>query len=251
MKIYKNIYEKYRNGIKQFAILVDPDNVDMDDIYKIAKISEDANVDYIFVGGSLLVHNNLDEVIKNIKDNCNIPVILFPGNTLQVSLHADAILFLSLISGRNPEMLIGKHVEAAPIIKSNNLEAIPTGYMLIDGGRASSVEYMSNTKPIPWDKNGIATSTAMAGELLGLKTIYMDAGSGASRPVSPKMISNVRKAVNLPLIVGGGIDSREKAIITCNAGADIIVVGNAIEKDKSLILDIATSIQEIRAEALE
>lgn len=251
MKIYKNIYEKYRNGIKQFAILIDPDNVNADDIYKITQISEEVKVDYIFVGGSLLIHSNLDEVIKDIKENCGIPVILFPGNTLQVSINADAILFLSLISGRNPEMLIGKHVEAAPVIKSNNLEAIPTGYMLIDGGRPSSVEYMSNTKPIPWDKNGIAVSTALAGELLGLKTIYMDAGSGAARPVSAKMISSIRKAVNLPIIVGGGIDSREKAISACNAGADIIVVGNAIEKDKSLIMDIANSVQETRAESLK
>ena len=249
MKIYKNIYEKYKNGIKQFAILIDPDNVTTSDLYKITEISKESNVDYIFVGGSLLIHNNLDEVIKEIKENCNIPVILFPGNTLQVSLNADAILFLSLISGRNPEMLIGKHVEAAPEIKRHNLEAIPTGYMLIDGGKPSSVEYMSNTKPIPGDKHGIAVSTAIAGELLGLKTIYMDAGSGASHPISQKMISSVRKAVNLPLIIGGGIDSREKALSACNAGADIVVVGNAIEKDKSLIIDIASSVKAIRVEA--
>jgi putative glycerol-1-phosphate prenyltransferase len=179
-----------------------------------------------------------------MKSKSNIPAILFPGNSFQLSYKADAILFLSLISGRNAELLIGNHVISAPFLKVSPLEIIPTGYMLIEGGVMTSVQYMSNTNPIPNTKPDIAMCTAMAGEMLGLKQIYMDAGSGAQKPVSAEMITAVSSTISIPLIVGGGIKSPEQASINVAAGADVIVVGNAIEKDPSLIKEISAAIHE-------
>ena len=207
--------------------------------------AESCGVDYIFVGGSLLINGNLNNCIEKIKSNCKIPVVLFPGNTMQIDKHADAILLLSLISGRNPDLLIGKHVVAAPILKENNLETIATGYMLVESGNFTTVQYMSNTRPIPAEKNEIAVCTAVAGEMLGLKTIYMDAGSGALNPVSEKMIESVRKNVSIPIIIGGGIRTAERAIATCKAGADIVVVGNAIEKDSELLKTISEAVHQL------
>jgi len=164
---------------------------------------------------------------------------------LQISKNADGILLLSLISGRNPELLIGKQVIAAPILKASNLDILPTGYILIDGGKPTAVSYMSNTNPIPFDKDDIAMCTAMAGEMLGLKLIYMDAGSGALNAISEKMIKKVSSNISIPLIIGGGINTPQKAILACKAGADIIVVGNAIEKDSSLIKKIGKAVHSI------
>ena len=161
---------------------------------------------------------------------------------MQVNDKADGILFLSLISGRNAEMLIGKQVITAPILKQSSLEVLPTGYMLIDSGKPTTVSYMSNTTPIPNDKNAVAACTAMAGEMLGLKLIFMDGGSGAENPISEQMIAAVRQAVDCPIIIGGGISSGDKAIINCKAGTDIIVVGNAIEKDENLITEIGNAV---------
>jgi len=171
-----------------------------------------------------------------------LPVVLFPGDAMQVNDKADGILFLSLISGRNADMLIGKQVVTAPILKQSSVEVLPTGYMLIDSGRPTTVSYMSNTTPIPHEKNAVAACTAMAGEMLGLKLIFMDGGSGALNPISEKMIATVSQSVDIPLIIGGGISSGEKAIANCKAGADIIVVGNAIEKDENLIFEIANAV---------
>ena len=196
----------------------------------------------LFVGGSLVVTDHLDELVQHIKRESNIPVILFPGSPSQVSPYADALLYLSLISGRNPELLIGQHVVSAPIVKKSGLEIISTGYMVIDGGAPTTVSYISNASPIPSDKNEIAVCTAMAGEMLGLKVIYMDAGSGAKNAIPTSMIQQVAKHVKAPIIVGGGITTPEKAIENCKAGADIIVVGNAIEKDPLLIQMIADAI---------
>jgi putative glycerol-1-phosphate prenyltransferase len=195
-----------------------------------------------FVGGSLLTNNNLDFCIETLKDKSTIPVILFPGNAMQVNDKADGILFLSLISGRNAEMLIGKQVITAPILKQSGLEVLPTGYMLIDSGTPTTVSYMSNTTPIPAEKDDVAACTALAGEMLGLKLIFMDGGSGAQNPVPEKMISTVNKRVDCPIIVGGGIKNGRQAKKILDAGADLIVVGNAIEKDKNLIKEIAQSI---------
>lgn len=245
MNVYSEIEKKRKSGKKQFAILIDPDKQDMQKTADLAKKAQYASVDFIFVGGSLLTNGSLSCCIETLKKNCSIPVVIFPGSTMQIDKQADAILFLSLISGRNSDLLIGKHVISAPIIKEYKLETIPTGYMLVESGNFTTVQYMSNTRPIPAEKNEIAVCTAMAGEMLGLKTIYMDAGSGAVNPVSKKMIEAVRKTVSLPLIIGGGIRTTEKAISAAKAGADVIVVGNSIEQDFSLIAKMAAALHEI------
>jgi putative glycerol-1-phosphate prenyltransferase len=230
---------------RQFAVLIDPDEVDIPALEKLISIAKEGGVDYFFVGGSLVIGSFLETTIQYLKQHSTIPVILFPGSIQQVNPHADALLFLSLISGRNPELLIGNHVLAAPYIKQSGIEAIPTGYILIDGGAPTTVSYISNTTPIPHDKKDIAVSTAMAGELLGMKLIYMDSGSGAKRHISAEMIAAVKKHVDLPLIVGGGIKTPEAAYELSNAGADVIVVGNAIEKDTALIKDISFAIHSV------
>lgn len=240
--VYLQIVEKKKANTKSFSVLIDPDKADEKSIDRIVSLALTAEVDYFFVGGSLVVINAIDACVKNIRQRCNIPVVLFPGAPSQVSKYADALLFLSLISGRNPELLIGQHVISAPVIKSYGIEVIPTGYIVVDGGAPTSVSYISNTAPIPSDKNDIAMCTAMAGEMLGLKLIYMDAGSGARCPVSKEMIEKVSSSIQAPLIVGGGIKDPEKAVENCRAGADIVVVGNAIEKDASLIREIGAGI---------
>ena len=245
MNLYNSILEKKAKGKKIFAILIDPDKQKNSVLSSIVKKANDANVDYFFVGGSLLTNDNLEECIKTIKNNSNIPVILFPGNAMQINKNADGILFLSLISGRNSELLIGKQVISAPILKQTDLEVISTGYMLIDSGQPTTVSYMSNTLPIPRNKNGIAISTAIAGEYLGMKLIYMDGGSGAEKPIEIDMIKQVSNQINIPLIVGGGICNAQKAIDNCNAGADLIVVGNAIEKNTNLILEISKAVHSV------
>lgn len=242
MNVYEHIKDCRNSSKKLFAILIDPDKQDKNALLNIIKKAKNAQVDLFFVGGSLLTNDNLNSCIETLKENCQIPVVLFPGNAMQVNNKADAILFLSLISGRNADMLIGKQVITAPILKQSSLEIIPTGYMLIDSGKPTTASYMSNTTPIPFEKNEVAACTAMAGEMLGLKCIFMDGGSGAHHPISEKMISLVRQSVDTPVIVGGGINSGQKAIENCKAGADIIVVGNAIEKDNSLIEEIANAI---------
>lgn len=242
MSLYNKIIVDKRANKKSFALLIDPDKQDREQLISIIKKAENANTDYFFVGGSLLTHDSLNFCLETLKEISNIPVILFPGNAMQVNDKADGILFLSLISGRNAEMLIGKQVITAPILKKSSLEVLPTGYMLIDSGKPTTVSYMSNTNPIPADKSSVAACTAMAGEMLGLKLIFMDGGSGAKIPISEKMIKTVRKSVDCPIIIGGGINSGEKAIANCKAGADIIVVGNAIEKNKDLIENIANAI---------
>lgn len=240
--LYQQLAERKKNGRKSFTVLIDPDRVDNGNIEQLVSLSVDAGVDYFFVGGSLVISNHLDECIQQIKAACDIPVILFPGSPSQVSRYADALLYLSLISGRNPELLIGQHVISAPFVKKSGLEIIPTGYMVIDGGAPTTVSYISNATPIPADKNDIAMCTAMAGEMLGMKLIYMDAGSGAKRPITETMIGQVAKHIEAPLIIGGGITDPEKAFLNCQAGADVIVVGNAIEKDPSLIREISAAV---------
>ncbi|WP_315818331.1 geranylgeranylglyceryl/heptaprenylglyceryl phosphate synthase [Paraflavitalea speifideaquila] len=176
-------------------------------------------------------------------------MILFPGSPSQISRFADALLYLSVISGRNPELLIGQHVISAPFVKQSGLEIISTGYMVIDGGAPTTVSYISNTAPIPADKNEIAMCTAMAGEMLGMKLIYMDAGSGARRPITESMIEKVSQVIETPLVIGGGITNPEKAYLNCKAGADVIVIGNAIEKDASLIKEMSAAIHSIPVKA--
>src|SRR6187455_1609542 len=243
--LYNKIQERKSAGKKSFAVLIDPDKVNVATTEQLVSLALDAGIDYFFVGGSLVISNNLDECIRQIKVSCSIPVIIFPGSHSQISRYADALLYLSLISGRNPELLIGQHVISAPVVKQSGLEIMSTGYMVIDGGAPTTVSYISNAAPLPSDKNEIAMCTAMAGEMLGMKLIYMDSGSGAKRPVSESMIEAVAKNIEVPLIVGGGITNPEKAYLNCKAGADVIVVGNAIEKDASLIKEMAAAIHSV------
>lgn len=245
----KRIYEGFAAAKvqqkKRFCLLIDPDKLALKALDKLVELSNTAKVDAIFVGGSLIINDQLDALLLRIKSNSDIPTVLFPGSSRQLSYKADGLLFLSLISGRNADLLIGKHVETAPFLKASPLEVLPTGYMLIDGGVPTSVSYMSNTFPIPANKNDIAVCTAMAGEMLGLRLIYMDAGSGALNPIADGMISAVSGAIDAPLIVGGGIRSAKIAVEKAVAGADAIVVGNAIEKSPNLILEIAQALHEI------
>jgi len=229
------LYDSFTKPGKKLAVLVDPDKPTDEQIVRIAMLSEESGVDFFFVGGSLLTNDNLDCCIKLLKKYTQIPVVLFPGNTNQLSKHADGFLFLSLISGRNAEMLIGRHVIAAPYLKLSGLEILPTGYMLIDSGKPTSVSYMSNTFPIPNDKYDIAICTAMAGEMLGMKLIFLEGGSGAATSVSDEMIQMVHGSIGVPLIVGGGIRTPERAAQCARAGADVVVIGNAFEKEPNLI----------------
>ena len=243
--IYHSLTERKRLGNKSFAVLIDPDKVDNDSLEQLIVLSVTAKVDYFLVGGSLVISNYLDECLQLIKRNCSIPTVLFPGSPSQVSKYADALLYLSLISGRNPELLIGQHVVSAPFVKKSGLEIMSTGYMVVDGGAPTTVSYISNASPLPSDKNEIAVCTAMAGEMLGMSLIYMDAGSGAQRPITESMIEKVALAIEVPLIIGGGITDPEKAYLNCKAGADVIVVGNAIEKDASLIIEMASAVHSV------
>lgn len=239
MSLYNRLSDTSK---KKFVVLIDPDKPTDEQIIDIVEKSKNVGVDFFFVGGSLLLTDSLDHCIKLIKQHCDIPVLIFPGDSLQISKWCDGFLLLSLISGRNSEMLIGRHVVAAPYLKLYGNEIIPTGYMLVDGGRQTSVSYMSNTTPIPHDKDAIAMCTALAGEMLGLKVIYMDAGSGAIEPISNEMISKVKQTISIPLIVGGGIKTPEQAASMAKAGADIIVVGNALEKSTEKLKEFADAV---------
>jgi putative glycerol-1-phosphate prenyltransferase len=243
--IYNSLTERKQQGKKSFAVLIDPDKVNDSNMDQLIRLAVDAKVDYFLVGGSLVISSYLDECVQQIKQNCTIPTILFPGSPSQVSKYADALLYLSLISGRNADLLIGQHVISAPVVKQSGLEIMPTGYMVIDGGAPTTVSYISNAAPIPADKNEIAMCTAMAGEMLGMKLIYMDAGSGAQRAITESMIQKVASCIEVPLIVGGGITEPEKAYLNCKAGADVIVVGNAIEKDPNLIKEMAAAVHGV------
>ena len=237
--LYDSLISNQKAKRKALAVLIDPDQLDeVSDTLRLISACVEHRVDYFLVGGSLITTNNLGEVIRTIKDECNIPVILFPGSNLYIESGADAILLLSIISGRNPDSLIGQHVVAAPILKRSNLEIMATGYILVNAGNIASASYMSHTTPIPYDKNSVAACTAMAGEMLGMKLIYLDAGTEAERPISSKMISAVRKAVDIPLIVGGGIDNRYKALRAYETGADMLVV-DTIEHTSEALTEVA------------
>lgn len=243
MSIYQHLTAARAAQEKKFAVLLDPDKVRLGKLDSILNQSVDAGVDYFFIGGSLIVNDMLDKLLVSIKERCDIPLVLFPGSSIQLSYKADALLFLSLISGRNAELLIGKHVITAPYLKLSPLEIMSTGYILIDGGVDTTVSYISNTRPIPADKEDIALCTAVAGQLLGMKLIYMDAGSGAKKAISTDMIETVSGGIDIPLIVGGGIRTPEKAAANVKAGADVIVVGNAIENNPGLIGELAHAIK--------
>jgi phosphoglycerol geranylgeranyltransferase len=228
---------------KKISVLIDPDKHTEHSLEELIVCSDNAKIDFFMVGGSILL-KPIEQTICNIKSISRTPLVLFPGNLLQLSRNVDAMLLLSLISGRNPELLIGNHVIAAPIIKSTGIETIPTGYMIIGTGKTTSVEYISNTKPIPSEKPDIAVATAIAGELLGLKLIYLDAGSGAENPVSGEMIRMVKYNLKIPLIVGGGLRSIQQIKNACDGGADILVVGNILEQNTALISEFSDLVHQ-------
>ncbi len=245
MTLLETIVKARKSNHKLFALLIDPDKCSPEQLSYLAAKAVEAKVDFIFVGGSLLLKDRVDLCIKHIKQWTDIPVLLFPGNVTQISQYADGILFLSLISGRNPDFLIGQQVIAAPYLKQTELEILPTGYLLIDGGVPTSVSYMSNTTPIPHGKKEIAYSTALAGEMLGLRLMYLDAGSGAQRPVSKKMIAYLSSRLSVPLIVGGGIRTPQAAFEAVSAGADVVVVGNILEKDPDLLEQMVSAVHQV------
>lgn len=237
--IYQNIVQQKKLRKKSLAVLIDPEINKINHIEKTLELSLENNIDYLFVGGSLLLDENLEYCLRLLKQQSQIPVILFPGSKTQINPKADGILLLSLISGRNPDLLIGQHVEAAPALRRSKLEILPTGYMLIESGNFTTAHYISNTLPIPAHKPEIAACTAMAGEMLGLKLIYLDGGSGARQAVPEALINAVSKAVEIPVIVGGGIKSGVQLHASLYAGADIAVIGNAIEENPDLIAELS------------
>jgi len=222
------------NKKKLVARLIDPDNAGEEAITIAARNAAAAGVDLFLAGGSL-TSVPVEGVIRRLKQLSEIPVVLFPGNLTQLTSEADVVFLLSLISGRNPELLIGNHVIAAPLLKNIRERVIPVGYMLVGCGGGTSVEYMSQTSPIPYGKNDIAVATALAGEMIGMKAIYLEGGSGAAKPVNPAMIRAVKKEITIPLITGGGLDTSEKVDEAFEAGADMVVIGNGGDQDPSLI----------------
>lgn len=233
MKTYNYLQDIIAKKGAAYLILIDPDKLSTDKISKFAKHCEDSGVDGFLIGGSLLLNGNIDETIDSIKSSCSIPVIIFPGGVDQISAKADALLYISLISGRNADQLIGKHVIAAPLIKKYGIEPISTGYLLIESGKTTTAEYISNSKPIPRNKPEIAASTALAAEYMGMKLIYLEAGSGADLPVPNEMIKMVSQYCSLPIVVGGGIRDLKTAFEKVQSGAKVIVTGNFFENESN------------------
>jgi len=248
-RIYNSILENFQKQRKSLAVLIDPDEPDLDKITNIAKLCENNYVDYIFVGGSLLSRLQVEQVVATVKKQCIKPIILFPSGPMQLTPNADAVLFLSLISGRNPEFLINRLVEGAPIVYQFGLEPLSTGYILIDGGNITTAIYISGSLPIPNNKPDIAAATALAGQYLGHKLIYLDTGSGALNTVSSEIIKNVKKLTNIPIIVGGGIKNSVDFKKVMKSGADIIVVGTSIENNPDLLYQFSALISESNSSA--
>jgi len=233
--IYKNILLNRESNHKMLAVLLDPEQCRGSVLASTVAALKSNTPDFIFVGGSHMQTSSVDSLIEVLKEEVKTNIVLFPGDASQFSTKADALLYLSLLSGRNAEFLIGQHLTSAIAIKKSNIEVIPTGYLLVDGGKPSSVEYISNTRPIPSDKKEIALSTAVAGELLGMRLVYLEAGSGAKSPVPAEMIEYVSAGLSLPLIVGGGIKTTEQLTAAFEAGADVVVVGNIFEANPQKI----------------
>ncbi|MDY6914687.1 MAG: geranylgeranylglyceryl/heptaprenylglyceryl phosphate synthase, partial [Candidatus Cloacimonadota bacterium] len=231
-----------------YFCLLDPDKLEPEKAANVAQMCEVNGADALLVGGSIMLHNNFEKNLKKIKSSVNIPVLIFPGIFNFVSPYADALLLLSVLSSRNPQMLIGEQVRAAPLIKHYGIETIGTAYMLVESGNHTSVQYMSNSFPLPHNKNDIAVAHALAGKYLGYKLLYMDAGSGAKYPISNEMISAIKENTHIPLIIGGGIKDASTAKSKAEAGADFIVTGNVIEHDPDpkLISEIAKAVHSVK-----
>lgn len=247
--LLNKINEASKLKLKQLAILVDPDKCDENYIIALTEKAASIGAHYFFVGGSLLSDGDLNATVQLLKEHSNLPIILFPGSSSQIAPAADGILFLSLLSSRNPEMLIGQQVIAAPYLRKTNLEVLSTAYLLIDSGTATTASYMSNSTPIPQEKSEIAACTALAGAYMGMKLIYLDGGSGAKYPVPAKMIAKVREYVDQTIIVGGGINNFEKAKTAYEAGADLLVIGNAFEKEENFSQELANYLIEVNGVA--
>lgn len=236
---YDILKQKTTENKKMFSVLIDPDKQNFSELHKTISKCNEAKIDFFLVGGSIITKGDIATTVRFIKENSSIPVILFPGSHQHITQHADGILFLSLISGRNPTFLIGNQVLAAPIIQKTNLEVLSTGYMLVDCGTTTTAIYMSETTPLPYHKPEIAAATALAGEYLGLKMIYIDGGSGAQKSISTEMISQVKSVLSIPLIIGGGIKTAIQAQEIFQAGADIIIIGNGAEENRNIIQEIS------------
>ncbi len=249
--INQHIAFLHQTNRKGFAVLIDPDKIDLSNLEFLIDKSIKNHVTYFFIGGSLITENLTSQIIFQIKKHSKIPTILFPGSISHINPSADGILYLSLISGRNPDFLIGQHVISAPMLRKSQLEILATGYMLIDGGKQTTVSYISNTTPIPRNKPDIAICTAMAAEMLGMKYIFMDAGSGAKNEIPFEMIRAVRENIHLPMLVGGGINTAEKAANALEAGANIIVVGQGIENNINLIDEIGRVVYDFNLKLME
>jgi putative glycerol-1-phosphate prenyltransferase len=235
--IYNHILKSKVNNEKLLAILLDPDKIDWNNLdFLIEKINQ-SPATHIFIGGSLVENNILDELIIKIKQKCNLPIVLFPGNPSQISDKADAILFLSLISGRNPDFLIELQVKAAPILKKTQLEIISTGYILVESGSETAVERVSKTIPLDRKNLELALATAQAGTMLGNKLIYLEAGSGAKQAVPLEMIQLISKNIEIPLLVGGGITNLQGIQNAYDSGADLVVIGTAFENDINFFIN--------------
>lgn len=246
MTIYQRLKEIVETKGAGFLVLVDPDRLEPDKIRQLGLKAQKSGADGFLIGSSLLLSNKFDEAVKTLKQAVSLPVIIFPGNAYQVSKYADAILFLSLISGRNPQLLIGEQVKASPLIKEFGLEPIPTGYLIIESGRRTAVQFMSDTQPIPKDKPDIACAHALAAEYLGMKLVFMDAGSGAEKSVPDFLIKEVKRFITIPLIIGGGIRDPETAQAKVKAGANFVVIGNALEEKRNdkILRDFAKAIHK-------
>ncbi|WKD85759.1 Geranylgeranylglyceryl phosphate synthase [Polaribacter huanghezhanensis] len=238
MNIYKNIVSAKKEGKKLLAVLIDPEKIEINNLSSFFEKVHQSVATHIFVGGSTDKNRQTEKVVSEIKKITKLPIVLFPGDVNQITNLADGILFLSLLSGRNPEYLIEQHIKAAPILQASNLEIIPTGYILIDGKKETAVQKVSNTKPISQDNIDLILNTALAGEFSGKKLIYLEAGSGAAVLVDANIIKKCKSQLNIPLIVGGGIKSKKQLEIAFNAGADLVVIGTAFEKDITFFNDL-------------
>ncbi len=228
-----NLYDRLfpNDGTTKLWVLIDPDKAPIEQLVDVVKSAEEQGAGAILVGGSFLVVDSFDDIVRQLKGATSLPVVIFPGGHNQLSSHADGILFMSLLSGRNPQYLIGEQVKAAPLVRRMGLEAVSTAYLLIESGNMTSALFVSDTHPIPRDKPMLVAAHAMAAELFGMKAVYLEAGSGADHPVPPEVIAAVRKSVKIPIIAGGGITTPEQVVVAAKAGAQAIVVGTAIERD--------------------